>query len=60
MKTYHRIETVAMTLAELACDQEKRNALKRELDAYGKSGWTAAQITEAEGILLVLLTKQGD
>jgi hypothetical protein len=58
MTIYHRIETAEFTLAELATNQTKRNALKRKLDAFGENGWAAVQITEAEGVLLVLLTKQ--
>lgn len=58
MAVYHRIEVVDLTLADLATSKTKRNELKEALDAFGANGWTAAQIEEAGGSLLVLLTKQ--
>jgi hypothetical protein len=60
MTVYHRIEVVDLTLVDLATSKTKRNELKSALDEFGRSGWTAAQIEEAGGSLLVLLTKQAE
>ncbi|MCP5520441.1 MAG: hypothetical protein H7A46_02685 [Verrucomicrobiales bacterium] len=58
MPVYHRIEVVDLTLVDLVTSKTKRNELKRALDAHGENGWTTAQIEEAGGRLLVLMTKQ--
>lgn len=58
MTVFHRIEVVSLTLAQLATSKARRNELKAALDEFGKNGWTTAQIEEAGGALLVLLTKQ--